>query len=59
MSPVTNQKIIWNKGFEEMTLEDMYRNGKKWDLICNGDRRMIHVCIQEEQDGYSKNPKKR
>lgn len=55
MSPVETQKIIWNKGFEELSIEDMERNGKKYDLICNGDRHIIHVCLQEEQDGYSEN----
>lgn len=47
-SPVEIQKIIWNKGFDEMTMEDMYRCGNKWDLICNADKHIIHVCEAEE-----------
>ncbi len=51
MSPVETQKIIWNKGFEEISLEDMFRNGAKFDLICNGDRHMVHVCLKGENHG--------
>lgn len=58
MSPVETQKIIWNKGFEEISLEDMFRNGAKFDLICNGDRHMIHVCLQEVKNENSEGRKK-
>ena len=52
MRPVENQKVIWNKGYDEVSVEDMYRNGIKFDFICNGDRKMIHVCIQEEKGNH-------
>lgn len=54
----SGQKIIWNKGYEEVTIESLYESSKKWDLICNGDRNTIHVCIKEEEIENSKGEKK-
>ena len=48
--PVQNQRIIWNKSYDELYPEDMDRNGKKFDLICDADMKMIHVCIKEESN---------
>lgn len=52
MSPVETQKIIWNKGVDEVTIEDLERNSSKFDFICDGDMHMVHVCLKEiEKDG--------
>ena len=55
MKPIETQKIIWNKGYKEVTMEDMFRSGRKWDLIASGDKHIIHVCISDEIKNLSDN----
>lgn len=45
---LVGQKIIWNKGYSEVTLEELTNLNPKFDFICNGDRKIVHVAIKEE-----------
>lgn len=49
MNPA-NQKIIWTKGVNEISIGELYRLYEKYDFPCNGDRKVVHVCIKEEND---------
>lgn len=49
MSPV-NQKIIWTKGYDEISIGDLHRLYEKYDFPCNADKKNVHVCLKEEEN---------
>lgn len=44
---LVGQKIIWNKAYLEVTFGDLINLEEKFDFICNGDRKMVHVALKE------------